>query len=370
MILGLGVLPAMPIAYAESLVQDAEATGLDSVMVPDHAMSWFAKALWPDVGNIAELLPSPHVFLDPFPTIAAWAAKTDRLRFATAVTDPIRRSPAHLAITALSMSHLTKGRFILGIGCGEAENCLPYGLPFDRPVSRLEEALTIIRQLWIDHRVSRKGQFWSLDQAICDVEPYGGRLPPIWVGAHGPRMLELTGRYGDGWLPFLPMTPERYAQRLAVVRRSAERAGRDPAAILAGLNTPVCMAESHDQAHAMLASPASRQLALVLDAEFYGDLGLQHPLELNGVLGYVPEWLSEEQLRAALAAAPDPMVAHDLVIHGTPADVVKQLRAFEDAGLEYFAPLDTSPFTGMGQMPFASRRMAELKRRMAVTESR
>jgi len=358
----MGVLPTAPLAYADSLVLEAERMGLHSVMVPDHLMAWFAQSMWSDIGNIAEVLPSPHVFLDPMLTIGSWAARTRDLLLGTAVTDPIRRPPGQLAVSALSLHHISRGRFILGIGCGEAENTLPYGLPFDRPVSRLEEALTIIRMLWNQERVTFDGRFWQLRDAVCRLGPYAGRFPQIWVGAHGPRMLEITGRFADGWLPFLPMRPERYAERLAVVRRSAERAGRDPSGIVAGLNTPVFLADDHDRAHAMLASAAVRQLTLALDDDFFREIGHPHPLGLTrGVTGYVPEWLTEEQLRAAVAKAPDPMLAHDFILHGTPADVRGQLKAYEDAGLEYFAPLDTSPFTDISQMAGAPERIAALR---------
>jgi phthiodiolone/phenolphthiodiolone dimycocerosates ketoreductase len=361
LLMGAGVLPINPIAYADTLVRESESMGLHSVLVPDHLMAWFAEAIWPDIGNIAKVMPSPHVFMDPLLAIAAWAAATREIKFATAVTDPIRRPPAQLAVSALSLFHLTQGRFILGIGCGEAENCMPYGLPFDRPVSRLDEALTIIRKLWTQERVTLDGRFWKLREAVCRLGPYRGRFPEIWIGAHGPRMLEIAGRHGDAWLPFLPMRPETYAEKLAVVRGAAERAGRDPVAVRAGLNTPVLLAEDHDRAHAMLASMAARQLTLALDRGFFEEIGHSHPLGLShGVTGYVPEWLTEAELRAAVSRAPDPMLAHDFILHGTPADIARQLKAFEDAGLEYFAPLDASPFSDITQMSLASARFAEL----------
>jgi phthiodiolone/phenolphthiodiolone dimycocerosates ketoreductase len=365
--LGVGVLATTPLAYAEAQVQHAEATGLHSVLVPDHLMAWFAEATWADVGNIAETVRSPHVFMDPFVAIATWAARTRDITFATAVTDPIRRPPPQLAVSALSLFHITRGRFILGIGCGEAENCLPYGLAFERPVARLDEALTIIRALWTEERVTFKGKFWQLRDAVCRLGPYARRFPQIWVGAHGPRMLALTGRHADGWLPFLPMRPEVYAQRLGVVRRAAESAGRDPATVLAGFNTPVFLADVHERAHAMMASHASCQLTLALDETFFAAIGREHPLGLrHGTTDYVPEWLTEDELRRAFARAPDPMLAHDFVLHGTSEDVARQLRAYEDAGLEYFAPLDTSPFTDISQMAAAPARIAALRAHLST----
>ena len=130
---------------------------------------------------------------------------------------------------------------------------------------------------------------------------------------------------------------------------------------MAGLNTPVCMADDHEQAHALLVAPATRQLALALDDDFYRQIGRRSPLAKGGVTGFIPEWLSGDELRAAVAAVPDPMLAHDQVIHGTPAEVAHQLRAYEQAGLEYFAPLDASSFTDMSQLARATPRLAELK---------
>ncbi len=369
--IGVGVFPTMPLVYADVAVDRAEADGLHSVMVPDHLMAWFAESVWPDVGNIADLLPSPHVFFDPFPLIAAWGARTERVKFATAVTDPIRRPPAQLAVSAMTLSHLTEGRFILGIGCGEAENLLPYGMPFDRPLARLDEAITIIRRLWNEQKLSFDGRFWQLRDAVSRLEPYDDTFPEIWVGAHGPRMLELTGRQGDGWLPFMPFTPELYAERLAVVRGAAERADRDPMSITAGLNTPVCIADDHDAAHAMLASEAARHFFLALNDEFFAELGMKHPLGIeHGVTGYVPEWVPEKELRAALAKIPDPLIAHDYIIHGTPAEVASQMKAFEDAGLEYFAPLDTSPFTDLGNMARGADNVRDLARLVGAADAR
>jgi alkanesulfonate monooxygenase SsuD/methylene tetrahydromethanopterin reductase-like flavin-dependent oxidoreductase (luciferase family) len=65
LVMGAGVLPIAPIAYADELVRDAEESGPHSVLVADHLMAWFAGALWADAGNIAILAPGPHVFMDP-----------------------------------------------------------------------------------------------------------------------------------------------------------------------------------------------------------------------------------------------------------------------------------------------------------------
>lgn len=369
--IGAHVVPTPALAFGEATVVQAESAGLDSVWLPDHLMAPQAESIWPDVGNIAQLTPSPHMWLDPIPVIAAWAQKTKTVRFGTAVTDTFRRPPAVLAATALTLSHLTEGRFVLGIGAGGALNTSPYGLPFERPVARLEEALEIITRLWRKHRVTYEGRFWKLREAVCSIPPYGGKLPEIWIGAEGPRMLDLVGRYGDGWIPGvlgIPPTPEKYAEKLAIVRRTAERAGRDPEAITPSLNAFALLADDHEIAHRMLVSEGFRQMAIGFDREFFAREGIEHPIGTggSGLLTFVPEWKTAEELRAMLAKLPDRPLGHEVVFHGTPADVAAQLTAFGEAGLRHVIVVDLSPLCDLSQMHGMPARVAELARLLAA----
>ena len=151
---------------------------------------------------------------------------------ATAVVDTVRRHPAMLAQTALTIDHLAKGRFILGLGSGETENTVPYGFDFAKPVGRFEEALKVIRLLWeSDGPVDFEGQFYTCITRAWTPSRTRAGCPPIWIGASGPRMLDITGRYADGWWPAGAWTPEDYAESSPRYATSAERAGRDPMAI-------------------------------------------------------------------------------------------------------------------------------------------
>src|SRR3546814_11402324 len=100
-----------------------------------------------------------------------------------------------LAQRTLTIVHLAKGRFILGLGSGEAENTVPYGFDFSKPVGRFEEALKVIRLLWdSEGPVDFDGQFFKLHHARLDTEPYAVKLPRFWVGATGPAMIHTAGR--------------------------------------------------------------------------------------------------------------------------------------------------------------------------------
>ena len=200
-----------------------------SIWLPDHMVSFWPDSLWTaEFTDLASASPSPHRHLDGLAVAAAAAVLTEKVPLVTSVVDTVRRHPSLLAQTALTIDHLAKGRFILGLGSGENENILPYGFDFSRPVSRFEEALTVIRLLWgSDGPVDFDGQFYTLRHARLDTEPYEGRTPPIWIGASGPRMLEIAGRHADGWWPAGAWTPEHYAEMLRAVRTSADRSGRD-----------------------------------------------------------------------------------------------------------------------------------------------
>jgi phthiodiolone/phenolphthiodiolone dimycocerosates ketoreductase len=171
-----------------------------SIWLPDHMVSFWPDSIWtPEFTDLAITSPSPHRHLDALAVAGAVAVLTKNVPIATSVVDTVRRHPSLLAQTALTLDHLARGRFILGVGSGETENTVPYGFDFSKSVSRFEESLKVIRLLWeSDGPVDFTGHFYQLHHARLDTEPFEGRFPRIWVGCSGPRMLEITGRYADG----------------------------------------------------------------------------------------------------------------------------------------------------------------------------
>jgi phthiodiolone/phenolphthiodiolone dimycocerosates ketoreductase len=327
-----------PVEGLLSTARRNEEKGYDSIWWPDHLMGWYPESIWtPDVTPLAQFQPSPHVFLDPIAAIAAVAVHTERILLGTSVTEPIRRHPAQVAAEWLSLQHLSKGRAILGIGAGEGENILPYGIDYDRPVGKFEEALQVIRLLWeSDEPVSFEGSRFSLDRAVLGLGPYEGAYPPIWIGAHGPRMLEITGRYGDGWLPGLTGGAETYGERLGVIRRAAEAAGRDPDAITPGLYAYSVVAEDHEETHRLLEHPLLAGNQLVLPSEAFEERGFAHPFGSGfyGIKDYIPTHYSKDEALKAIASIPFE-ITHDYVLHGTPDELVGVVREHEAAGLRH-----------------------------------
>lgn len=333
----------------------SQLAGLDSgryhsIWLPDHMVSFWPDSIWtPEFTDLATVSPSPHRHLDGMAVAAAAAVLTENVPIATSVVDTVRRHPSLLAQSALTIDHLSQGRFILGLGSGESENTVPYGFDFSTPVSRFEEALTVIRLLWqSEGPVDFEGRFYHLRHARLDTEPYQGRFPEIWIGGSGPRMLELAGRYADGWWPAGAWTPEEYAEKLSAVRLWAERAGRDPMVI-----TPcfiqVCILGQDDAALAeILEAPLVKAFLLQVSAETLRSFGFEHPLGENwrGFQDIDPAVLTRERIVDFLDRV-DPEAILAVVPHGTPKQVAEIIKTYVDAGLRVPKILDYGSMAGL-----------------------
>jgi phthiodiolone/phenolphthiodiolone dimycocerosates ketoreductase len=321
-----------------------------SIWLPDHMVSFWPDSIWtPEFTDLATASPSPHRHLDGMAVAAAAAVLTKNVPLVTSVVDTVRRHPSLLAQSALTIDHLAKGRFVLGLGSGETENTMPYGFDFAKPVSRFEEALKVIRLLWdSDGPVDFDGRFYHLHHARLDTEPYEGRHPRIWIGGSGPRTLELVGRYADGWWPTGAWTPEQYAEKLAAVRTSAERSGRDPMAI-----TPcfiqVCLIGRDDAALAdILQAPLVKAFLLQVSADMLRTFGFEHPMGENwrGYQDIDPATLTRERIVDFLDRV-DPESILAVVPHGTPKQVAAIIAEYVDAGLRVPKVLDYSGMAGL-----------------------
>jgi alkanesulfonate monooxygenase SsuD/methylene tetrahydromethanopterin reductase-like flavin-dependent oxidoreductase (luciferase family) len=196
-------------------VRAAEEAGLDLIGVQDH--------------------PYQRRFLDTFGLLAFLAARTSRVRLFPDVANLPLRHPALLAKQAATLDVLSGGRFELGLGAGAFWDAIAaMGGPRRSPgeaVEALEEAIAILRACWAGERsVSFHGAHYQVNgfhPGPAPVHPIG-----IWIGAYRPRMLRLTGRLADGWVPSVPRMPvEEVVRARRIIDEAAERAGRDPRAV-------------------------------------------------------------------------------------------------------------------------------------------
>jgi phthiodiolone/phenolphthiodiolone dimycocerosates ketoreductase len=335
---GIGVPTRPPLALTRWMVRWARLWRLDSVWTIDHFLGFVPQALWDDdFSFLARRVQGPDAIFEYQTLLGYLARRVGGMQLAVGVTEPVRRHPVLIAQAFLTLSHMTKTAPILGIGPGERENTEPYGLDFSRPVGRLEEALQVIRLCFASQGpFDYQGSFFRLEQAVMDLQPAAGRTPQIWLAAHGPRMLRLTGQHGDGWYPTHYMTPAEYTDKLAVIRRAAAEAGREPGAITPGLALPMLVAPTEKEARSLLDTRPVRFGALLIPASVWSAEGFKHPLgeRFRGLVDFVPQHYDRSALDLAIAAVP-PQLLERRVAWGTPERLVAYLRQLQEAGLRH-----------------------------------
>jgi F420-dependent oxidoreductase-like protein len=188
------------------LITEAERLGVDSVWTPE---AWGYDALTP---------------------LAFLAARTNRVRLGSAIVQLGSRSPALLAMSALSLQALSDGRFVLGIGVSGPQVMEGWhGVSFTSPLARTRETIDIIRAATSGQRVSYQGQVYQLPLPGGEGRSIRSAAPPatvpIYVASLGPSNLALTGELADGWIgnSFLPEAAEVF---FGPIRRGAQSVGR------------------------------------------------------------------------------------------------------------------------------------------------
>jgi probable F420-dependent oxidoreductase len=208
------------------------------------AKGWVALARQAEDLGYATLTMPDHFSqqLAPVPALMAAADATEHLRIGALVFANDYRHPVVLAKELAAMDVLSGGRVEIGLGAGAFwEGVEAMGGPRRTPgesVEALEEAMRIMRSfLDMEQSVRFEGRHYRAAGAKPGPSPF--HRIGLWVGAYGPRMLRLTGRLGDGWLPsvggsYLP--EDEVAERHALIDEAARRAGRDPGAIVRAAN--------------------------------------------------------------------------------------------------------------------------------------
>ncbi|NND84015.1 MAG: LLM class flavin-dependent oxidoreductase [Acidimicrobiia bacterium] len=334
---GIGVGSQPPASASRWMLRLAKGLRLDSAWAVDHFMGWFPTDLWDRRFTWLARGGSPHAFFNHEALLGRLAPHAGKVRLGVGVTESIRRHPVAVAQFAMTLSHFTSQPPILGLGAGERENVEPYGMAFDTPVGRLEEAVRIIRTCFTSNGPFEfRGEHFSMPDALMDLAPKEGNTPEIWVAAHGPRMLRITGQYADGWYPVYTATPGEYASGLHQIHTAAAQAGRAPSDITPALQLPFIVGKSRSAARRMLDHPAVRYLGLLTPASAWKVVGEEHPFgpSFRGVVDFIPHRHDPDEIRAALDAIPDRVMERSAA-WGTVDDVADVLGDFVDAGLRH-----------------------------------
>jgi F420-dependent oxidoreductase-like protein len=218
--LNTGYWTAGPPAGVQDAIAAAERLGFDSM--------WTAEAYGSDV-------------LTP---LAWWGSQTEKVRLGTAIMQMSARRPTAAAMAAMTMDHLSGGRFVLGLGVSGPQVVEGwYGEPFGKPLARTREYVSIVRDVVArGERVAAPGPHYPLPAAGRDgitglgkplrstLHPYRPQIP-IFLGAEGPKNVALTAEIADGWLAlfYSPHHEDLYRPQLeeGFARRAPERSPRE-----------------------------------------------------------------------------------------------------------------------------------------------
>ena len=341
-----GYWSACPPPGAADLFEAAERLGLDQI--------WTAEAYGSDAWT----------------PLAWWGSRTSRVHLGTAVSQLSARPPVTLAMTAMTMDHLTQGRVLLGIGTSNPQVVEGwYGQPYPRPLERTREYIDIVRQVIARREpVSYDGKHYQIPlRAVKGDGPggTGGGSPPcaetvgggtgrgkplrsilhpyrteipIYLGAEGPKNVALAAEIADGWnaIFFSPAMNDFYATALAEgFARPGARHSRDTFDVVGG---PLAIIVDDDPERA--ADLVRPTLALYIGG--MGARGLNFHYEVFARMGYeaqaraIQDFYLAGDKKSAIAAVPTKLV-EDVALIGPWAKIADEIQRWKQTVLTTFS---------------------------------
>jgi 5,10-methylenetetrahydromethanopterin reductase len=262
--------------------------------------------------------------------LAAFAATTDRIKVASGVVNTWTRNVGLLAATFVTLDDLAPGRVILGVGAWWDPLARKVGIDRRAPMKCMRETVEACRELFTLREVTFEGDFVHLDGVRIDVV-HGDDSPrdiPIYVGATGPKMLELSGEIADGVLLNYMVSPSYNDAAMERITAGAERAGRD----IADIDRPQLVVCSMDKDRGKALDNARLLLTQYLGQQ-------PHIMKASGVddsliqeINAIVDWpATEEEIEKAAALVPDTVV--QLVsASGTPDECRAKVVEYMDHG--------------------------------------
>jgi coenzyme F420-dependent glucose-6-phosphate dehydrogenase len=279
----------------------AEEVGFDSVFVSDHLQPWRH-----DGGHAPNALT----------WLGALGARTERIVIGTSVLTPtFRYHPAVVAQAFATLGCLFPERVVLGVGSGESMNEVPLGTEWPEAkerFARLREAVTLIRTLWAEERVSFEGTYYRTEKATIYDRPE--HAVPLYIAASGPAATRFAGREGDGYITTSGKAPSLYTDTLLpAVREGVEKAGR-------------AMSDLDLQIEVKVSFDPDAQRALD-DCRFWGALALS-PDEKTGVEDPI-------EMQRLADALPIERASSRFIVSTDPDEHVEAISRYLDLGFTH-----------------------------------
>jgi F420-dependent oxidoreductase-like protein len=287
---------------------------------------------------------------DAWTPLAWWGSRTTRIQLGTAVSQLSARPPVTLAMTAMTMDHLTQGRVLLGIGTSNPQVVEGwYGQPYPRPLERTREYIDIVRQVIARREpVSYDGQHYQLPftgehstglgkPLRSILHPYRTEIP-IYLGAEGPKNVALAAEIADGWnvIFFSPAMDDFYAAALA--EGFARPGARHTAETFDVVGGPMAIIEDDDLERA--ADQLRPMLALYIGGMGARNVNFHHEVFVR--MGYEAEAKKIQDLylagdkKSAIAAVPTKLV-EDVALIGPWPKITDEIQRWKQTVLTTFS---------------------------------
>ena len=314
--LNIGYWAGGPPPGAAESVAEAERLGFDSM--------WTAEAYGSDV-------------LTP---LAWWGAATERMQLGTAIAQISARTPAATAMAAMTMDHLSGGRFILGLGVSGPQVVEGwYGQPFDKPLARMREYIGILRDIWARQGpVAAPGPHYPLPLPGTELgKPLKSSIHPlrtdipVYLAAEGPKNIAMAAELCDGWLALFLSPHHETFYREALAEGFARPGARQTAeSFQVAATVPLIVTDDVE---------AAAERLRPMYALYFGGMGARNANFHANVairMGYEAEVRNIQDLylegkRQEAAAAVPTALLEELTLIGPPAKIRHDLDAWRDS---------------------------------------
>jgi 5,10-methylenetetrahydromethanopterin reductase len=289
--------PALKIAYYAKL---AEQQGFDYVWITDHYNN-----------------------RDVYSTLTLLALNTNSIRIGSGVTNSYTRNPAITASSIASIAEISGGRAVLGIGPGDKATFDAMGISWVKPLATIKEAIKAIRGFHAGQKVSMDGEVVRF--ASAKLAFTAGKIP-IYMGAQGPRMLELAGEIADGVL-INASHPKDFEVAVEQIRKGAEKAGRDPSEV--DVTAYSCFSIDNNPEKAVNAA----KVVVAFIAAGSPDLVLERhgiPVEAKSQIG---DAIARGDFGALTSGLVTSRMIEAFAICGSPEDCMKRIKDLEAIGV-------------------------------------
>jgi phthiodiolone/phenolphthiodiolone dimycocerosates ketoreductase len=328
-----------------------QASGVvDFFHVADQMNGWWPPHLWSAENTpLAAVVPDPDSSGDAVAVLAYASALAPGMGV-TVSTDAIRRGPAEMMQTMLTLANMSGGRAVLQLGAGEIKQTLSYGWKRSEGLKRQEDHLRYYDAFWKgDGSVSLQGNCWTFDQAWIG----GARQsrPRVYALGGGPKLIELATSYADGFASVTPnvfSTPEAFGRVVSSMRQGVHARGRDPAKFDFCLWAFCLIHDDPNVISRALDNPLFRWLTAIYgrmnmaDWAAYGETAA-FPLDWHYSTKFIPNRYTDRREVDGILGRVTRRMCEQGFLSGSAADLAAQIQPYIEAGATCIDVVDMLP---------------------------